>query len=57
MKAGINITIKKEDINKANKTARRAEMIEAGVYNLQKARVFKSKSNYTRKTKHKETYA
>ena len=57
MKAGINITIKKEDINKATKTARRAEMIEAGVYNLQKARVFKSKSNYTRKDKHKEIYA
>ena len=49
----LTIKIKIEDINKAQKTARRAALIEAGVYSLHKNRTFKSKKAYTRKDKHK----
>lgn len=52
----INIKIKKSDLDKINKTSRRKEMVESGVYNLHKNKTFKSKGDYTRKTKHKEIY-
>jgi hypothetical protein len=47
------ITFSKEDILKAEKTRHRAELIEAGAYNLFKNQTFKDKKAYSRKSKYK----
>ena len=52
----LTITLDENDLRTAEKTARRNEMIELGIYNLHKNRVFKSKKNYTRKMKYKIQY-
>lgn len=52
MKAS-KITFSKEDILKAEKTRHRAELIEAGAYNVFRNQTFKDKKAYSRKPKHK----
>jgi len=51
MKAKTKIT--KEDLMDMQKSAHRKALIEAGLYNIHKNRTFKTKKDYTRKTKHK----
>ena len=48
------VKISKNDIKNGVKSIRRNNMLELGVYNIHKNRVFKSKKKYTRKPKHKD---
>ena len=48
--------ITKEDLIKIEKSNRRKEMIEAGVYNMHKNKSFKSKRDFKRKPKHQKSY-
>jgi aromatic ring-opening dioxygenase LigB subunit len=52
----IKIKIDKEVIRKADKTARRKVLVEAGVYNRPTHKVHKGVKDYTRKVKHKKNF-
>jgi len=48
--------ISKNSLRNSQKAVRRDAMLELGIYNIHKNRTFKSKKNYTRKPKHRDSY-
>jgi hypothetical protein len=52
----LTIKIEKEDIEKMKKSARREDLISSGAYSKPNHQVFKSKTDYTRKPKHKKCW-